>query len=110
MCAEQLQGKVLPSDQIAPHGVSEICPPELIAAYPVNHFLAVSGRAIYNAKWDLQTVKDGIPIIIHQQTLTPDIDWFSTAKLADTIFHASDRAFFEWLYQLLVLHPNLQGV
>ena len=110
MCAEQLQGKVLPSDQIAPHSVSEICPPELVAAYPVDHFLTVSGRAIYNAKWDMQTMKDGIPVIIHQQTLTPDVDRFPTAKLADTIFHAPDLAFSERLYQLPVFLSYLQGV
>lgn len=41
MGAQQLQGEVLPSDQIASHSIGEIRPLELIAANPVDHFLAV---------------------------------------------------------------------
>ena len=110
MCAEQLQGQVLPSDQIASHNAGEVRPPELIAADPVDHFRTVSGRAIYNAKREMQAVKDGISVIIHQQTLTPDIYWFSTAKPEDHIFHATDLVLSGRLYQPPVFLPDFQGI
>ena len=66
MGAQQLQGEVLPSDQIASHSIGEIRPLELIAADPVDHFLAVSGRAVYNTEWDVQAMKYLIPVIVHQ--------------------------------------------
>ena len=110
MGAQQLQGEVLPSDQIASHSIGEIRPLELIAANPVDHFLAVSGRAVYNAEWDVQAMKYLIPVIIHQQPPAPDIYRFSAAKTDDLLLHALYHILSGRLYHLPVFLPELQGV
>lgn len=110
MGAEQLQGEILPPDQITPHGIREIRPLELVAADPVDHFLAVSGRTVYNVEWNVQAMEDLIPVIIHQQPPAPDIYRFSAAKTADLFLHGSYHVLPPRLYHLPVLFPDLQGV
>lgn len=107
VCTQQFQYKELPPDQIPPHGVRQICSPELIAADPFNHFLAVSCRIVYDLKRDVQAMEDRIPIIIHQQPPAPDGYWVSTARVKNLRLQLFYGLRPIWQYQLTVFLTNL---